>query len=456
MFRFVKDFTQNAKALMRALALRSVEHTDIRAEFPTIFLTFLTYVVALAALDYPWGDPGAHFNFLGLANLALMSLGFLLLCVLCTVVMGLRAQAAAVYVLLLMSWLLLALISDVLEAVPVASDSLAMAAWGVTVLAIVWSHFAVLFALSPGRLRSRIFRAGGFVVLVVGGLFYLTAYVSDHLPEEQLFYSSTDFDEEDDYDAIDTESVYYQQPTLMSEQLGGMTSSAPGQSDLFVLAAGGYAYQRVFAREVEAVPASLASQFGPELRQIKLLNSVVTPDLYPLANRTNLEHAFGAMAKRMQEEDVALIYLTSHGYPHEFNLNFWEMRMEDLSSADLAAMLDRSGLKNVVIVISACYSGSFIHALKAEDRMIVTASSETATSFGCSDESEWTWFGRSLFEQALPQTSDFRQAFDLAKTQVAKWEAEEGLEPSNPQIWIGEGMDAVLDQFHAYQSAQAK
>ena len=452
MFRFVKDFAQNTKTLLRALALRRVELGDVKADFPTVILMFLAYAMVYAALDYPWGDPMAIFSDTGFAIFASVSLCFLIVCIFCAVLLGLRTQAADIYALLLTLLIFLEPVSHAFETTYWDPTPLAFALWLALIAFMVWSVFAIVFALSPGRLRTRIPRAAAFVVLCISASMFL----GTRFPEEPLFFSSADLEEDEDYAEVDTESVYYQQPTLMSEQLNGLALSEPGQVDLFVLAAGGYAYQRVFAREVEAVPGSLAAQFGSERRQVQLLNSVMTPDLYPLANRTNLEHAFSAMAERMQDEDVALIYLTSHGYPHEFSLNFWEMRLQDLTSAQLAKMLDRSGLKNVVIVISACYSGSFIDALKAEDRMIVTASSDSATSFGCSDESEWTWFGRAFFEQSLPKNPDFRQAFELARAQVAKWEAQDGLEPSDPQIWVGDGINAVLDQFHAYQSARAE
>ena len=58
-------------------------------------------------------------------------------------------------------------------------------------------------------------------------------------------------------------------------------------------------------------------------------------------------------------------------------------------------------------------------------------------SFGCSHENDFTYFGRAYFDQALRKTYSFADAYDAARTTVRKWETEEDLEPSLPQIFIG-------------------
>ena len=64
------------------------------------------------------------------------------------------------------------------------------------------------------------------------------------------------------------------------------------------------------------------------------------------------------------------------------------------------------------------------------------------TGFGCEDRRQWTYFGDAYFNQALRQERSFRRAFELARQQIAEWEAEDGLRPSLPQIAGGE---ALLD-----------
>lgn len=108
-------------------------------------------------------------------------------------------------------------------------------------------------------------------------------------------------------------------------------------------------------------------------------------------------------------------------------------------------MLERSKLSNVVIVISACYAGSFIDELAAADRLIITASDSDSKSFGCSDASEWTWFGDAYFNQALRQAPDFVAAFEIARDLVASWESDADYHPSNPQMEIGSDILLLLE-----------
>ena len=107
-------------------------------------------------------------------------------------------------------------------------------------------------------------------------------------------------------------------------------------------------------------------------------------------------------------------------------------------------MLDTSGIKNRVLIISACYSGSFVEELASDNTLIMTAASDNRTSFGCSNEREWTFFGDALFNHALRETYSFESAFAKARETVSQWEREQGITPSDPQISAGSAIHAKL------------
>ena len=44
-----------------------------------------------------------------------------------------------------------------------------------------------------------------------------------------------------------------------------------------------------------------------------------------------------------------------------------------------------------------------------------------------------TYFGRALFERALPHAGSFAEAYDIARREVTAWEARDGFTPSDPQ-----------------------
>ena len=139
-----------------------------------------------------------------------------------------------------------------------------------------------------------------------------------------------------------------------------------------------------------------------------------------------------------RDRDVLFLFLTSHGSrDHRFSLSFWPLGLYDLTPPDLRALLDDAGVQNRVIVISACYSGGFVDALKDPHTLVITAAAADRTSFGCSNEADFTWFGRAYFDEALRKTRSFTDAFALAAPVVAERERHEGYDPSNPQMVEG-------------------
>jgi len=110
-------------------------------------------------------------------------------------------------------------------------------------------------------------------------------------------------------------------------------------------------------------------------------------------------------------------------------------------------MLQQSGVKWRVIVVSACYAGGFIEPLRDENSVVITAAAQDRSSFGCEPDREFTYFGEAYFRDALARTRSFTGAFELAKEIVAKKEADEKLTPSLPQMWVGPAIAERLKNF---------
>ena len=74
---------------------------------------------------------------------------------------------------------------------------------------------------------------------------------------------------------------------------------------------------------------------------------------------------------------------------------------------------------------------------------VLTAADEKSTSFGCSNEREWTYFG-DAFNQHLKPDVTLEQAFLNARVTIGQWEARDGLTPSNPAraLRAGAGREA--------------
>ncbi|WP_336356073.1 C13 family peptidase [Pseudomonas granadensis] len=242
------------------------------------------------------------------------------------------------------------------------------------------------------------------------------------------------------------------QGRLLDEALTAIPASTPAV-ELYTLTLGGDGKQSVFLRESDFVANMLNTRFGA-FGQIRLVNHRDHLGDRPMATRENLRRAAQALAERSGPEDLLFIYLTSHGTAeHELVLDQPRMELADLPADELAAVLAPLKHRDKIIVISSCYSGGFIPALKDERTLIMTASRADRVSFGCSEEANFTYFGDALFAQALNQTDDLEQAFKLAKATVAERELADGFEASEPQIWAPK---TVLSHWQLLRKQQAR
>ena len=211
--------------------------------------------------------------------------------------------------------------------------------------------------------------------------------------------------------------------------------------------------QSVFLREADYVSNMLKVRFGAR-GQMTLVNHRDHMATRPMATRENLTRAARTLAERSGPEDLVFIYLTSHGsQDHQLVLDQPRLQLADLSADELATALAPLKNRDKVIVISACYSGGYIAPLKDERTLIMTAARADRVSFGCSEEADFTYFGDALFAEALNQTDDLKQAFELALTSVAEREQREGFEASEPQLWAP---PAVLEHWQQLRRQQAE
>ncbi|MCU4181238.1 C13 family peptidase [Bosea sp. BH3] len=232
------------------------------------------------------------------------------------------------------------------------------------------------------------------------------------------------------------------QPAAMEEAIGNVAARREGEDNIFVLGVAGSNTETVFATELQASVEVVGHRLGTTNRSILLVNPAKTfPSTLPIASVSNISAALRAIGKRMDKDrDAALLVLTSHGDKTGFSLAFGSLVQRTLTPFALKAMLDSAEIKNRIIVVSACYSGVFVPELADENTVVITASSATTNSFGCSNERDWTYFGDAFFNQALRTAPTLSAAFEKAKELVGEWERRDGLTSSQPQIHVGDAI----------------
>ena len=243
------------------------------------------------------------------------------------------------------------------------------------------------------------------------------------------------------------EDAFYAQNQVLNKSLEAVQYGEFAQSHWYFLGVAGAGYQDVFKSEVERIKEQFDTRFGTFGRSLVLINNPTTRTKIPIASRTSMDLALRRIGQQMnRESDVLFLYMTSHGLPNQFEMENAPIDLNDVDPKWLKESLDKAGIRWRVIVISACYSGSFVPALQDDNTLIITASAADRASFGCSNEADYTYFGRAFFDQAMREQTSVSAAFEQAKATVAQWESAQGFEASEPQWSIGKNMEFMLPQ----------
>ena len=242
------------------------------------------------------------------------------------------------------------------------------------------------------------------------------------------------------------EQVIYAQAQRMQEVLNKLAPRSAGKTNLYLINFAGDGEENVFRNEVEYVEALFTRRFAAAGHVVSLINNPATLDHHPIASLSNLEIAIDALGKKMNpEEDVLMVFITTHGSRgHELYVSLDPLPLDQIMPEDLADLFSDSPIKHRVFVISACYSGGFINALKNNDTMVITAARTDRASFGCGTQSDITDFGRAFFVEALNHTASFVEAFAEARKDVDAWETRDHQAHSFPQIATAAPIEAAL------------
>ncbi|MBF4521134.1 peptidase C13 family protein [Acinetobacter towneri] len=244
-----------------------------------------------------------------------------------------------------------------------------------------------------------------------------------------------------------SEEAFYAQSRVLNKALESIQYGEFAQSHWYFLGVAGASYQDVFMSEIERIREQFDTRFGTFGRSMVLINNPMTRNVIPIASQTSIEMALRRIGQRMnRESDVLFLYMTSHGLKDHFEIENAPLDLNQVDPKWLRDTLDKSGIRWRVIVISACYSGSFVSALQDDNTLVITASAADRESFGCSNEADYTYFGRAFFDQAMREQNSFANAFSEAKATVAKWEQAQGFAPSEPQWSMGKNMELMLPQ----------
>ena len=193
--------------------------------------------------------------------------------------------------------------------------------------------------------------------------------------------------------------------------------------------------------------ALIATGFAPQnLREFS-----VRPWRYrPRPAKADIDAIYdGLSAAAARAPGGCLVYLSSHGGPEGV-----VVAEQLLAPSVLGLMLDQACARRpTIVIVSACFSGVFVPALAAPNRMVLTAARGDRSSFGCGEADRYPYFD-DCFLQAFPAAGDFRQLATAVQACVVRRETETGASPpSEPQLSIGAGLRPLLPLYPLHPAA---
>jgi hypothetical protein len=282
-------------------------------------------------------------------------------------------------------------------------------------------------------------------VLVAVVLIIVAPMMLRTLDLDTRLWLTDDVDEEQADDNSGAESVLYDQPARIVASVEHLAPRQPGAANVFFLGFAGDGEQGIFKREALFAESVFAEHFSSDDRAVELINDNDDRDTYPIASVSALQQSLKLIASRMDpEQDVLVLMLTSHGSREGLDVANGTLPLQHLSPVELRRALDESGIKWRVVIVSACYSGVFLDALKADSTLVITAADADHSSFGCDDDRELTYFGEAFLKDSIPTTRTVEEAFRKSATLIEQRETREHKTRSNPQMSVGAQMHDKL------------
>ncbi len=453
----LRQLLLNVRAGTRLAAFMPVRRLDFRIGIGEALALFVLSAVLDFASDWIRYGPNAYFSLMG-AGSELFSGGLL---VFTAAVLGLAfrqpALVLALPVVVLSALPLVQIVHSLHDAAvrwwPVPMRALGDIEWLFLAWLVVVLVRATAVALLPGGRRRWVRTLAG--ALALAAPLWLAPALAPNEPwwRQPALHGGVD----PRYPSPAAEPVLAIQAKLLDQALSDLDDERPNVTDLYFVAFGGVASEDVFRNDVESARKVMDERWDTADRSIVLLNNSRTLLETPIASLTNLRETLTEIAGAMNpEEDVLMLYLASHGRPEELEVSLPPLELTPVTPTGLRALLDESGIKWRIIVVSSCYSGSFIPALQDDNTLVITAARADRTSFGCGYRSERTYFGEAFFDHGMARADSITAAFDKARARIAQREqAEHFSPPSEPQIYVGAAMTEKLKELERGNASRA-
>lgn len=168
---------------------------------------------------------------------------------------------------------------------------------------------------------------------------------------------------------------------------------------------------------------------------------------WPYATAENVAIVLGKVGALARPADKVVLLLSSHGNTGNLAVNFNGRDYPGINVRGLSRSLEALQDRPTLLLISACYSGSFVEPLSRPHRIILTAAAKDRNSFGCNFHSTNTYFVDALLNQPSMMDRSLVQIMEQARIDVDRRERKQKLSPpSLPQMSIGDAVTAWANE----------
>jgi hypothetical protein len=424
--------------LLRLWCLKSADPEPRGNPFAAIILLSVSCLSAWVAIDWWQRQPDPEFSIDGIPLLAWYVLAVLAL----TGLLRWRTRPRPAFGAMLVL---------VLAAVPVPLLLVGVVAFYLQQPWVWWAGAAALYLcifLMRGlhAVTGRPQRSTALVGVLFVAAFMWSSDAADAIPDVWNPRDGTALGLASEDVLAEREAALFEQADRIDAALEPVRRDGAATPQAFFLGFAGVGDQNVFAQEIGLASRVLGERFHIGDRHLSLINDQRDLGRAPLASVTALNYALQGLAERMDTGmDVLFLSISSHGSQEpRIAVSNSGFPLTSLSAEDLEEAVHESGIQWRVILISACYAGGFIDALRDPKTIVITAAAKDRTSFGCSNDSDLTYFGEAFYRDALPGAKSLRDAFETAKKAIAEREQREHETPSNPQAYFGAEIEAKL------------
>jgi hypothetical protein len=233
-----------------------------------------------------------------------------------------------------------------------------------------------------------------------------------------------------------SEAVLAAQDFMIDRALDQLEDERSGVTDLYFVGFAPDARRPGFALDVDVAQRAMDERWSTSGRSVVLINSPLTVAERPFASITHLRKVLLEIGEVINtDEDMVMVYLTgSSGPDHALSAVNPPLELIGLSPAGLKQLLDAAGIRWRIVVVSTCYAGAWIDALKDDATVVIASSAADVKASDCAGGLGPTSFGEAFFGNGMRRNDDLAHAFDAARRALASRHAVEPAMAVGPAI----------------------